>query len=108
LRGHDLWAAFFFFVSFAIIFSTPSVEVQTFRLKKKSVDDLDAHGTRGAFDDQHRGLVAGRIEVLALRFDDLKDLLAGHLAHLVLVRDTGPLGNASSLLQEDRRREGTS
>src|SRR6476660_1686509 len=69
---------------------------------------VDAHRAGGAGDDARRHLLVVGVEVFHLLAGDLEDLLAGELGDLGLVRLTGALGDARSLLDElgGRRRLG--
>src|ERR1022692_2483801 len=69
-----------------------------------SVDDFYAHVARRAGYDPDAGLVAVRIEVLLLDPVDLEQLLAVHLAHLVLVGPRRAARDIGRLLQENGRR----
>ena len=57
---------------------------------KKSVDDFEAHRARGTCHRAHRGLDARGVEVGELLLRDLADLLARHLADLVLFGSPDP------------------
>src|SRR6478735_10083634 len=69
---------------------------------------VDAHRASGAGDDARRHLLVAGVEVFHLLAGDLEDLLAGELGDLGLVRLTGALGDARSLLDQlgGRRRLG--
>ena len=54
-------------------------------LSDDSVDDLEAHRARGAFDGADRRLEVGGVQVGQLELRDVADLLLGDLADLVLV-----------------------
>ncbi|EDM72478.1 elongation factor Tu [Roseobacter sp. AzwK-3b] len=65
---------------------------------------LDAHGTRGAEDDFHRGVNIVRVQVFPLGFGDLTHLLGGHCASGRAARRIGPGLQLCGLLEVVRRR----
>ena len=66
------------------------------------LDDFEAHLPGGAGDDLEAGFVVARVEIFALRFHDVHDLLARHFADLRLVRLFRAGGDIRGLLQKDR------
>src|SRR6201747_2691975 len=61
---------------------------------------VDAHRAGGALDDLHRRVDVVGVQVRQLGGGDLAHLVLGQLADLVLLRDTGTLGDAGGLLDQ--------
>src|ERR1035437_2522656 len=69
-------------------------------------DDINANRARGPLDAVDRALHRGSVQIGHLLLRDLRDLLLGDLAYLVLVRGAGPLGHARGLPQQIGSRRG--
>ena len=73
---------------------------------QKSIDDSDAHGAAGASNLALSSLQSGAVHIGQLGLGDLSDLSLGDGANLLLVGNTGALGQANCLLDQQRSRGG--
>src|SRR3954453_18252953 len=73
---------------------------------RRLADDLDPHGSGGAFDLTHRGVDVVGVEIGHLDARDLADLVAGHAPHGLALGGSRPELDSGGLAQEvgSRRR----